>query len=595
MKRQHEISASLLALLLCMVLLLPASTIAAAAPSSGALSTEEDYRTTRSETVYVDITPAGAPHTVISSVYITNDNGAAQVTDRTTLTDIKNILGKEKPEQDGDLLTFRTEDGDDVCYQGRADAALPVSIDIQYTLDGQPMDAKTMAGKSGRVSILVKTRNHTQSLRTVDGEEVTLHTPFSVICVYNLNDRFSFIQTDNGKISAEAGNISVMSILNPGLAESLGLENSENIHDSLHIQAQVEDFELDSAMFIVMTGIVSENNLTAVDDVQELLDGIQELTDASGELYDGADELHDGAKEFADGLKELQDGVAEFRDGMNEYSSGVAEVYFGIRELADGAGELGVGVAQIAGGAGKMASQVQSGMADSSAALRLMQDVIASNYAMLMGKGINVSDPEVYAALLTLMGHGVSAVQQNMMPQLIKGLKDLSLGASELTYGANEFSVGARRLADGGLELVSGMGELLDAVIEMQDGVKELYDGAEEFADGTLEMRDGVGEMRDDGLQKMLDETADINLSLSRKDTLLALADEYTSFSCTDPTVSGSVQFIYSTDEVVAEKPIESPPQPEAEGAQIEVVEAEADSNGWFARFWNRIRGWFRR
>ena len=58
----------------------------------------------------------------------------------------------------------------------------------------------------------------------------------------------------------------------------------------------------------------------------------------------------------------------------------------------------------------------------------------------------------------------------------------------------------------------------------------------------------------------MIEETSDVNVSLSRKNALLDLSDQYTSFSGLDSDENmGSVKFVLNTEDIFTPKPLPLP------------------------------------
>lgn len=544
----------------------------------------EEYEKTRSESVYIDLSANGSPTSIIASVYLTNSKGQPTMTDHTTLTDISNVLGNDKPQINGNAVTFRA-DGDDVCYQGTGHTTPPISVSIAYTLDGKEIQPKALRGKSGRVGIEIETQNHSKAVKMVDGEPVTLYTPFSVICMLTLNENFSAIQADGGQVRAGGGAVSVMGILQPGLKESLGLQDAEDIHDSLRVYANVKDFEMDGVTFIAMTGLVDDKSLSSLDDVRELVDGIDELADATDELYDGTVELRDGVEEYVDGVKELRDGAKELREGTNEYVNGVAILHSGLQDAVKGADALAVGSRDLSGGIWELRQQLSAQQTDSSGALTYANMVTN----MLAGQ-LQITEPAKLESVRRLILASYQGASQQMFTKLIDAVSKLYNGADKYAGGAEEFRVGLRKITSGSAELAQNGKDLYEGTADLEEGVGELYDGTEELMDGTEELVDGVGEFRDEGIKELQDQTADIGVSIKRKDALLTLSDAYTSYSCTDPKVEGSVEFIMTTEDLHAERPIEADEQKEEPPKQVEVVESE---QGWLRSLWNKIKAWF--
>lgn len=553
----------------------------------------EGYVVERSESVYVDLAHDGSPLSVVSSVYLTNADKAQELRDYSSLTDIENVLGSERPLREGDCLIFNAE-GEDVCYQGTAsDAALPVTLRIHYSLDGKAVSAEELAGKSGYVGVHIESFNHAKHTVEVEGVETELCTPFSVICMLTLNEGFSMLQSDNGRITAEAGSTTVMALLQPGLQESLGMEE-EGFHDEFRLWAQVEDFSIDSILCIVMAGMLDKEDLSRLDDMQELIDGVDELAEASDELYDGTAELRDGVEEYADGVREFNDGLIEFREGLAEYAFGVDKLYDGIGELLDGTRQLASGAEELHAGAKTFEDSLSKAMADSSGAVQFAQGTAAIiNQQALNSK---LTDAELAAVQQSLQIAYQSASQQQMM-QLLGAISQLTDGIGQYASGVESYGAGVRKLYDGAFELKLGTGELRDGAKELhEEGGMELLDGAEEMRDGTAELVDGVDEFRTEGVYEMRAELEDMRRALARKDALLELGESYTAYSATRPLGSAAVQFIMTTETIQAEKPIETQVPVPAEDGNTARVEVEVEAGGeasWWERLWTRVRGWF--
>jgi len=199
-----------------------------------------DGMDTRGETVYVETDAEGNVLSMISSVYITNMSGADTVTDDTTLTNIKNVLGSEAPAIDGTKATFKAE-GEDVCYQGEASGELPFTLTLSYYLNGVKMSPKEIAGKSGRVRIEVECKSTLKRPVTVDGVEKELNVPFSVIGMMTLDEGCTGLASD-AKISSQAGVTTIMAVMLPGLAGCIFLPGDQPLLRKESLEAMVLDF-----------------------------------------------------------------------------------------------------------------------------------------------------------------------------------------------------------------------------------------------------------------------------------------------------------------------------------------------------------------
>lgn len=94
---------------------------------------------------------------------------------------IPSIFGYLNTKINYDILVYLPKDietmkGQDIYYQGKTKASLPISMKVTYKLDGQKMKLKEMLGKKGKVEIKIDYTNN--ETKTVDGKE--LYVPFVV-------------------------------------------------------------------------------------------------------------------------------------------------------------------------------------------------------------------------------------------------------------------------------------------------------------------------------------------------------------------------------------------------------------------------------
>lgn len=523
----------------------------------------------RDESVYVDMDADGNITSVVSSVYLGNPSKEDSLTDYTTLTNIKNIAGLDSPTVEGQAVTFKA-DGEDVIYQGNGEGdALPFSISITYTLDGKRVQAAELAGQSGHLCITIQVTNREMHTVTVDEEAVDMYVPFTVICMYTFDETFSNVTT-SGKLTNQAGTNTVMGVLMPGLRESLDDLDNESIQDTLTIETDVRNLSLPEATLIGMVGLVDESDLSGIDDVQELMDGLDEMEDATRELRDGAKELRDGSQEYTDGTVEFADGARELADGALEAADGGAKLTDGIGQTYDGIDKLYKkleAMGSMGGGSGGEGGDTGSGSEEIEAAMTWL-------YQQQTTDPTNAKNAKALLAYIEALQAGLEAVagMQTKMQQLLSGIGALRTGVKELYDGAYELAWGLYDLASGADELADGAVELADGSAELTDGIDELYDGLREF--------------HRDGMQELVDETSSINVSLSRKDALLDLSDGYNEFSAAKEVENGSVQFIYTIEEIEPELPIPTP-TPQAEAA-----EGQGNAN-IFQQIWAWIKGLF--
>lgn len=173
----------------------------------------------KSETVYAKANADGTvTETTVEAVLKACDG--ATIPDVAALRDIINKEGDEEYTTGADNALTWQNSGSAITYEGKSDAALPVTTRVTYYLNGVETAPDDLAGQSGRVRIRFDYTNHTRETVTVDGQEYTVSVPFTAITAVILDgDKFSNIEADNGKVMELDGQTAVLGTVMPGLAD----------------------------------------------------------------------------------------------------------------------------------------------------------------------------------------------------------------------------------------------------------------------------------------------------------------------------------------------------------------------------------------
>ena len=95
--------------------------------------------------------------------------------------------------------------GNDVYYQGKTTKKLPVSIQIEYKLDGKKIDAKDLEGKSGKLEMQITFTNNISKQINANGKTVTIHPSYLAGGMMDLDtDVFKNVTCKQGKMSTTA-------------------------------------------------------------------------------------------------------------------------------------------------------------------------------------------------------------------------------------------------------------------------------------------------------------------------------------------------------------------------------------------------------
>ncbi len=321
---------------------------------------EEEKEVSKDETVYVLAGADGSVQKIIVSDWIKNALNENSIADKSGLSDIENVKGNETYTLDGSNMTVWDAEGNDIYYQGNVEKELPVAMFVSYKLDGKPISADELAGKSGKVTIRFDYENRQYETVNIDGKNEKIYVPFGMLTGMLLDsDTFRNVEVSHGKLLNDGDRTAVIGIAFPGLQENLGIDKDKvEIPDYVEITADVTDFELGMTVTIATNEIFNELDAAKIDSadgltssLNELTDGMQQLMDGSSALYDGLCTLLDKSGELVDGIEKLANGAKTLKDGADSLDKGAAQLQKGAADLSSGLNTLASNNASLNGGA----------------------------------------------------------------------------------------------------------------------------------------------------------------------------------------------------------------------------------------------------
>jgi len=324
------------------------------------MKAEEEKEVSKDETVYVLAGADGSVQKVIVSDWIKNALKEDSIADKSALSDIENVKGNETYTMNDGNMTVWDAEGNDIYYQGNIEKELPVAMSVSYKLDGKPISADELAGKSGKVSIRFDYENRQYETVNIDGKNEKIYVPFGMLTGMLLDsDTFRNVEVSNGKLLNDGDHTAVVGIAFPGLQENLGIDKDKiEIPDYVEITADVTDFEFGMTVTIATNEIFNKLDAAKVDSVDgltasldELTDGMQQLMDGSSALYDGLCTLLDKSGVLVDGIEKLADGARVLKDGAVSLDEGTAQLQKGAADLSSGLNTLASNNASLNGGA----------------------------------------------------------------------------------------------------------------------------------------------------------------------------------------------------------------------------------------------------
>ena len=521
----------------------------------------------KSETVYAVMNGDGSIKSTTVSEHLYSASGLANVTDKTTLTDIQNTESDAEFTQNGEELVWNTNDTD-VYYKGNTDKALPIDVKVTYALDGQEAALEDIIGKSGHLTVTVNLKNNETGTVNVNGKDRTIVTPLITAVGVILGGDASNVTAEHGMIESAAKSSVAAFVTLPGVKDSLSglLPDEVNsiedyLQDTVTVEADVEDFTCPQVMVAcaTSTAALGTSNVFDLSSINDLTDGINQLNDAMSQLMDGASQLVDGTSQLAGGVLALLDGANTLNNGAAALDDGLGQLTNGLDTLSSNNAALNAGAQQVADGVLASANKTlkEGGLID--------EDMTWSNYEAVIDNILTMNektlaagrrkivrtvweqapsfkDSQLDLALYlsaTKTNHDLEAalkLMQNFDASMLTGALEMVTNAdakntakAELKYqvensqdmadvralktslsqiqffvsSVNQYTAGVQTAADGAHSAKDGSAQLAAGTKTLYDGVNTLNTGAGQLNDGAGQLNDGLNQFNEEGISKL--------------------------------------------------------------------------------------------
>ena len=521
----------------------------------------------KSETVYAVMNGDGSIKSTTVSEHLYSASGLANVTDKTTLTDIQNTESDAEFTQNGEELVWNTNDTD-VYYKGNTDKALPIDVKVTYALDGQEAALEDIIGKSGHLTVTVNLKNNETGTVNVNGKDRTIVTPLITAVGVILGGDASNVTAEHGMVESAAKSSVAAFVTLPGVKDSLSgllpdeVDSIEDyLQDTVTVEADVEDFTCPQVMVAcaTSTAALGTSNVFDLSSINDLTDGINQLNDAMSQLMDGASQLVDGTSQLANGVLALLDGANTLNNGAAALDDGLGQLTNGLDTLSANNSALNAGAQQVADGVLASANKTlkEGGLID--------EDMTWSNYEAVIDNILTMNDKTLAAGRrkivrtvweqapsfkdsqldlalylsATKTNHDLEAalkLMQNYDPSMLCGLVQLltsedakNTAKAELKYqvensqdmadvralktslsqiqffvsSVNQYTAGVQTAADGAHSAKDGSAQLAAGTKTLYDGVNTLNTGAGQLNDGAGRLNDGLNQFNEEGISKL--------------------------------------------------------------------------------------------
>ena len=521
----------------------------------------------KSETVYAVMNGDGSIKSTTVSEHLYSASGLANVTDKTTLTDIQNTESDAEFTQNGEELVWNTNDTD-VYYKGNTDKALPIDVKVTYALDGQEAALEDIIGKSGHLTVTVNLKNNETGTVNVNGKDRTIVTPLITAVGVILGGDASNVTAEHGMIESAAKSSVAAFVTLPGVKDSLSgllpdeVDSIEDyLQDTVTVEADVEDFTCPQVMVAcaTSTAALGTDNVFDLSSINDLTDGINQLNDAMSQLMDGASQLVDGTSQLAGGVLALLDGANTLNNGAAALDDGLGQLTNGLDTLSANNAALNAGAQQVADGVLASANKTlkEGGLID--------EDMTWSNYEAVIDNILTMNDKTLAAGRkkmvrtiweqapsfkdsqldlalylsATKTNHDLEAalkLMQNFDASMLTGALEMVTNAdakntakAELKYqvensqdmadvralktslsqiqffvsSVDQYTAGVQTAADGAHSAKDGSAQLAAGTKTLYDGVNTLNTGAGQLNDGAGQLNDGLNQFNEEGISKL--------------------------------------------------------------------------------------------
>ncbi len=248
--------------------------------------TQTTDKVKKSETVYANLNPDGSPRYITVTDHLHTELSGVKVLDSTDLKDVKDAKGHNTPVSENGEMYWNIS-STDLYYSGTSDKQMPVSAQIKYYLNETEVSPNELAGKSGKLKMVIKLINNISEEVEINGKKITIYNPVVVaggmILDYTV---YSGIEVSTGMSLGTGSNEIVGFVGAPGLNESLGIDTDNEqfkdlvFPDTFTLTADVTNFE-SGDMYLVTLPVcamdLDVNLPESLDDVEDILNKINAL------------------------------------------------------------------------------------------------------------------------------------------------------------------------------------------------------------------------------------------------------------------------------------------------------------------------------
>jgi len=236
-------------------------------------------------------------------------NGTDSITDYGTYDTVNNLTDGTQPATAGGKTTFDFSGSapEHFCFEGVTSQpfkTLPWTLSLSYTLNGVPVKAEELAGKTGVVEITVN------AVPNAAASEYARDN-------YTLEAMAAFNQNDILSLEAEGAQVQLVGNLRIVLFVALP---GEEQHFTIRVGS--DDFSFDGMTFLMVPATLSQ-----LSEISKLSQKKDDLEDDYNKLSDSLDTMLDAMNGMSGSLNETASGLDELNRARGTISAGKNDVY----------------------------------------------------------------------------------------------------------------------------------------------------------------------------------------------------------------------------------------------------------------------------
>lgn len=488
---------------------------------------------TQSETVYVNAKADGTVEKVTDSVVLSGIMEKGVVKDVSNLTNVK-LKSEETGYDVQEGILYFQSNGKDIHYEGESSQQPPVSVKVQYFLNGEEMTPENLAGKSGHLKVQF---SYTSSLEA----------PVLAMSVVFLDqDIVSDVTVSHGKLMEVSSMKGVVLYGFPNLKEQLETDSIEELKDldiseSAYFECDVENFELDFTETIFTNGLLDELDDENLTDFKNATKSLQELGSAGNALVNAS--------------KDMQAGIQEYTGYLDQYFDANTKVYDGIDALSESLASLKEMTSQLAqsipSDAGNAALQTIVQNAQNSievlgqvvSSLSSLQEILEADEKLK-----DLTDAEK-KEVLHIVQEQIQKVDISPLQQLVETMTSLSFLSDDTQTVTQEIQGVAQaitQLSDAGSSMQEGTQQLRSFITYLKQGGTQLTSGSSSFTEALLQLQS-------EGLSTLADKGGTYEKLLNTLQQLKEKDGAYTHFKGIQEGQKGIVKFLIETEGISKE------------------------------------------